>query len=255
MENRTKILGINRKTVIVFNRIALIAMLHSTFVAPSQSMIQDVYGAKEKDYYGYIGSSQLVDTNDKIASKSNTPNIIQSNPKSKLYSSNSLNDKLFSFQVDSDIKEGTIGVSNTNPLDDAKDNLFKFYIKDIPTQNFKTYLTYDLFGVQDFNAVSRSINDRPATGGYIVKNQKGWTSQREEINLNWLRVGENKILFGIPKGSNYQYQIKNVKLEFGITKGSEGVSSLILNAPSLYQRIFEKLQFRCKSLCRRHTFK
>ncbi|WP_396156858.1 SpvB/TcaC N-terminal domain-containing protein [Flavobacterium sp.] len=233
MENRTKILGINRKTVIVFNRIALIAMLHSTFVAPSQSMIQDVYGAKEKDYYGYIGSSQLVDTNDKIASKSNTPNIIQSNPKSKLYSSNSLNDKLFSFQVDSDIKEGTIGVSNTNPLDDAKDNLFKFYIKDIPTQNFKTYLTYDLFGVQDFNAVSRSINDRPATGGYIVKNQKGWTSQREEINLNWLRVGENKILFGIPKGSNYQYQIKNVKLEFGITKGSEGVSSLILNAPSL----------------------
>jgi RHS repeat-associated protein len=233
MENRTKILGINRKTVIVFNRIALIAMLHSTFVAPSQSMIQDVYGAKEKDYYGYIGSSQLVDTNDKIASKSTTPNIIQSNPKSKLYSSNSLNDKLFSFQVDSDIKEGTIGVSNTNPLDDAKDNLFKFYIKDIPTQNFKTYLTYDLFGVQDFNAVSRSINDRPATGGYIVKDQKGWTSQREEINLNWLRVGENKILFGIPKGANYQYQIKNVKLEFGITKGSEGVSSLILNAPSL----------------------
>ena len=61
-----------------------------------------------------------------------------------------------------------------------KDNLFKFEIKSLPSQNVKTYLTYDLFGVQDCNAVSKSINNRPAMGGYVVKNQMGWSVQKEE---------------------------------------------------------------------------
>ena len=204
MENRNKFIGINRKTVIVFHRIILVAMLHSTLVAPCQSMIQYAYGSHKIYFKNYATTnSELLDS--KINIKKNTSSI---NSVSEKYSKNvnliPTKNKLNNFHIDSDIKEGVIGVSNTNPLDDVKDNLFKFYIKDLPNKNIKAYLTYELFGVQDYDGVSRSINDRPATGGYLVKNQMGWTTQKEEINLNWLHTGENKIMFSIPKGANYQ---------------------------------------------------
>ena len=233
MENRNKIFGINRKIVLIFHRIMLIAMLHSTFIAPSQSLILAAYGPNRNrifisnsNYY-----SNTVNKNNEEERKYINSKLPQKNNSEYLHSNTNSNNNLLSFKIDADINEGVIGVSNLNPLDDAKDNLFKFQINEIPNSETKAYLTYDLYGVQDFNAVSRSINDRPSTGGYLVKNQKGWTSQREEINSDWLRVGENKLMFSIPKNANYQYQIKNVKLEFDVNNSKS--ASLIINTPNL----------------------
>lgn len=227
MEDRKEILGINRKTIIVFHRIMVIAMLHSTLIAPCQSMIQDVYGYK-KDIF--INNGVPFNGSIENEKKSNTVNLV----KGKTQSTNAefINDNVEKFQIEADIKEGIIGVSNITRLDDAKDNLFKFSIDGVEIKNFKTYLTYDLYGLQDYTAVPRSINDRPSTGGYIVKNQEGWSSQSEEINTDWLKEGENKILFSIPKGANHQYLIKNVKLEFKKKEVSDNFS-LTLNTPNV----------------------
>lgn len=229
MENRNKILDINRKALIVFHRVILIAILHSTFVAPCQPMLQDVYGSRKIDYNNYATSNNgTINTIYK-----NNQNDLVTNGMQKKYSKDttllSNGNELKNYQIEADINEGIIGISNTNPLDDVKDNLFKFFIKDLPNENIKTFLTYDLFGVQDCNGVSRSINHRPATGGYIVKNQKQWTSQKEEINIDWLQVGENKVMFSIPKGANYQYQVRNVKIEFELKNSDASFSILVLN--------------------------
>lgn len=231
MENRNKILGINKRVIKVVNKIMLAAMLNYTLVAPCQSMIQDVYGDHETNFNSYANvgyESHNKENNTKQKDLATT--IISNNPK-QYANSNLTGGEINNFQIDADIKEGVIGVSNTNPLDNVNDNLFKFYIKDLPNQNSKVYLTYELFGIQDCNGVSRSINERLATGGYIVKNQMGWTSQREEINLNWLKIGENKLMFSIPKGANYQYRVKNVKLEFDVK--SQLFSALVVNPSSL----------------------
>jgi RHS repeat-associated protein len=233
MKNTNKILGINKKVVIIIHKIALVAMLFYTIAAPCQSMIQDVYGSHKIDFNNYISSnSGLLDEKHNVTQKTTVPNKVFKNDYKNL-NDNLVENENNSFQINADITEGIIGVSNTNPLDDAKDNLFKFYIKNLPNQNFKTYLTYELFGVQDYNGVTRSINNRQAIGGYIVKNQKGWTSQKEEINMEWLRLGENQIMFSIPKGANYQYQIKNIKLEFEINRSNNILPSLVVNNTSL----------------------
>lgn len=230
MENRKQFLGINKKSVIIFHRIMLLAILHSSFVAPCQSMIQNAYGEHQTDYSNYY-RSQL---NNSIQE----PNLHASVLNEKHFSEKketkseiqkTLNTTLESFYIDSDIKEGTIGLSNTVPLDDPKDNLFKFFIKDLPTQSITAYLTYDLFGVQDYNGVARSINNRPSTGGYVIKNQLGWSTQKEEININWLQNGENKIMFSTPQGAQYQYKVKNVKLEFNTKDVNKMLSTLVVN--------------------------
>ncbi len=233
MENRIKFLGINKKTVVFFHRIMIIAMLHSTFIAPSQSLIESAYGYKSINYDNFKSKNTRVLNenvrNSNIATNQNFPSIVYNKISNRIPVKKELKD----YKINSDIKEGLIGVSNTNPLDDVKDNLFKFDIKELPNQNIKTYLTYELFGVQDNNAVSRSINDRFSVGGYVIKNQLGWSTQREEININWLKVGENKIMFSIPKGANYQYQIKNVTIEFDINNENTVLPALVLNNSNL----------------------
>ncbi|MES2574080.1 MAG: SpvB/TcaC N-terminal domain-containing protein [Bacteroidota bacterium] len=242
MENRNTILGISRKKVNFVHRIMLIAILHSSVVAPSQNLIIDYINYKPLRYSGskmndeskkpsassavsMVGSSQLSEPSESVLIK----NKEKESEIEYVYKS----EKDLSYTLSSDISNGIIGVTDVRPLDDAGDNLFKFYIKDLPTADTKIFLTYELSGVQDCNGVSRSINDRPSTGGYIVKNQMGWTSQREEINLNWLKEGVNKVMFGIPKEARYQYQIKNLKLEFDKQTSNATTSNLVVNAPSV----------------------
>lgn len=237
MKDKKTRLGINRKIVDTFHNLILIVMLHSSFVAPSQNLIS-AYFSKSKPNT-YIGSSNLQNesyqhsTGDKI----NHTGFL--NKKNKTAINNLTENFIISassnFKIESDIQSGVIGVSNNNPLDDATDNLFKFTIDNLPHNTAKVYLKYDLYGVQDLNAVSRSINERPATGGYLVKIQNAWTSQKEELNINWLQQGENKVIFSIPKNANFQYQVKNVKLEFEMeTKFS---TSLVLQtAPVNYSK-------------------
>lgn len=234
MENRNKILGINKNIINVIHKITLSAMLFFTFAAPCQSMIQDVYGTHKIDFNNYRSSNlaRLDETTNIIQKQVLNNNWIQNNFENPVKNPSENSNE--SFHIDADIAQGIIGVSTTNPFDDAKDNLFKFSIKSLPTKDYKIYLSYELYGVQDCNAVSKSINNRSSIGGYLVKNQMGWTSQKEEINLNWLHIGENKILFNIPKGADYQYQVKNVKLEFDLDKTNINSTLVLYNSQINY---------------------
>src|SRR5215471_4519150 len=75
--------------------------------------------------------------------------------------------------------EGTIGVSVTGAADNPADNLFHVYLAAPLKGNEQVWLSYDLDGVQDYTAVSRSINDQLAVGGYFVRKRSGWEHQRE----------------------------------------------------------------------------
>lgn len=233
MKDKKTRLGINRKIVDTFHKLMLIVMLHSSFVAPSQNLISNYFNNSKPNTY--IGSSNIQDDRNQTstAGKINNNGFLNNKNKATVKNANEnfRNSASSNFKIESDIQSGVIGVSNNNPLDDATDNLFKFTIDNLPHSSAKVFLKYDLYGVQDLNAVSRSINERPATGGYLVKIQNAWTSQKEELNSNWLQQGENKVVFSIPKNANFQYQVKNVRLEFDVETNFN--SELVLHTVAL----------------------
>lgn len=233
MENRNKILGINKKVINAFHKVMLVAFLHSSIVAPSQNLIVNYINYKKP--LPYVGTSFLEEideiNNDELIKKEEK---IKGDDSFKIKNNNSrFNTNSISYVLTPDISEGVIGVSKSRPLDDATDNLFRFNIKELPKENVKVFLTYELYGVQDFNGVSRSINDRYSTGGYIVKKQNKWSFQKEELDIKWFTKGENKILFSIPKNANLQYQVKNVKLEFDVNNEEKLSTALVVNSTDI----------------------
>lgn len=92
-------------------------------------------------------------------------------------------------------------------------NLFHVYLSRPLTGDEKVWLSYDLDGVQDYSAVSRSINDQLAVGGYFVRKRSGWEHQRERVPAAALKQGDNIIRFGLPAGAAYSYKIKNLAIE------------------------------------------
>src|SRR5258708_40048007 len=97
--------------------------------------------------------------------------------------------------------EGAIGVSGSGAADNPADNLFHVYLSATLTGSERVWLSYDLDGVQDYTAVSRSINDQLAVGGYFVRKRSGWEHQRERVSAFWLRQGDNVIRFSLPAGA------------------------------------------------------
>jgi hypothetical protein len=132
-------------------------------------------------------------TNEKSSTSSilfNNPATIKSGANITVYPNNTdvNNEKsLDNETILSDLEEGIIGVSKELPIDTPSDNLFKFELTNLPSESDKVVLQYELYGVQDHDAVSRSINDRMAVGGYIVKQQAAWSHQTEEISANWCK--------------------------------------------------------------------
>jgi len=110
-------------------------------------------------------------------------------------------------------KEGVIGVTAASPADNPADNLFHVVLKTPLTGNERVWLSYDLDGVQDYTAVSRSINDQLAVGGYFVRKRSGWEHQRERVSAAGLRQGDNVIRFSLPAGAAYSYKVKNLAIE------------------------------------------
>ncbi len=115
--------------------------------------------------------------------------------------------------------EGAIGVSGSGAADNPADNLFHVYLSATLTGSERVWLSYDLDGVQDYTAVSRSINDQLAVGGYFVRKRSGWEHQRERVSAFWLRQGDNVIRFSLPAGAAYGYRVKNLAIE--IAPGQE----------------------------------
>lgn len=109
-----------------------------------------------------------------------------------------------------DIQEGLIGQSETIALDNPKDNIFHVQLDQALTGKEKIWLVYELYGVHNHTAVSRSINDQRAIGGYLVKNTTEWTEQKEQIHSRWLKEGNNVIRFSIQEKARFNYKVKNV---------------------------------------------
>ena len=107
---------------------------------------------------------------------------------------------------------GHIGVHDGRTSDNPEDNLFEVVLgNDIP-ENCRAWLVYDLYGISSSEGVSKSLNDRPATGGYFSVKTDGWTSVREEIDPSWLNAGANRIMFTATEGSP-AYSVRNLRIE------------------------------------------
>jgi RHS repeat-associated protein len=127
-------------------------------------------------------------------------------------------------------REGLIGVNAATTVDNPADNSFHVYLPTTLNGTERVWLTYELDGVQDYTAVSRSINDQLSTGGYLVKKREGWARQKERLSTSWLKKGDNIIRFTLPEKAGYSYRIKNLSIE--IAAAQEAESSVIITQPS-----------------------
>ena len=127
-------------------------------------------------------------------------------------------------------KEGFIGASKEKPFDSPSDNVFEVVLKETLTEGDVVWLTYELYGLQDHTAVSRSINNQLSVGGYLVKQQHHWSVQKEQIDTRWLKKGSNIIRFTLPEGAPYNYQIR--KLGFLVKKQEQAQQrDIVINQP------------------------
>jgi hypothetical protein len=84
--------------------------------------------------------------------------------------------------------------------------VFHVKVKEELSSSDKVYLVYELSGVEDHTAISRGVNDQLSVGGYLVKKRKGWSKQREVLNAQWLRQGDNVVRFTLPAGASHSYR-------------------------------------------------
>lgn len=227
--------GLNRNLVRIVHYAMLFSMLHMSIVVPAQeiSFLYKNFDKIKKEKIGQVAAQA-----NKIVPTQNTEDLFQNGFTNGLTNyGNTVTQNaakaisvrptagVFSFPAD--IKEGIIGATPELPIDYPSDNLFKINIAEVPSGNDKVFLKYEVYGVNNVNGVARSINDRLSTGGYLVKRNKNWSVQEEEIDAAWLTSGENKILFTVPKGANYQYKIKNLSVE--VRKGTaDKLNSLLV---------------------------
>ena len=128
-------------------------------------------------------------------------------------------------------QEGQIGISEGAAVDNPFDNIFHIHVDQELCGDEEVWLTYDLHGVADHTAVARSVNDQIAFGGYLVKKATEWSTQKERIDVKWLKQGDNVIRFSVPGQAEYGYKVRNLKIEIGASEVSD--RGVIINQPSL----------------------
>lgn len=111
-------------------------------------------------------------------------------------------------------KQGIIGKSENLPIDELTDNIFSFELKEDFKENKQAYLEYELFGLADGSQATKSINDQLATGGSIIKTNKGWTKVRERLNPSDVQKGKNFVKFTTSENASYQYMVRNLKMVY-----------------------------------------
>lgn len=139
---------------------------------------------------------------------------------------------------DSEEKQGIIGEFSEEESDNPADNFFTINIPEIKTSDIRAYLVYDLFGLDSYTSVSRSINKSVAFGGSVIVPNSKWSVQKEEINVATLNSGKNSILFTSPS-NGIKYKIKNVKIVFE-KENSVGNISTLLSGDQLYIKGVDK---------------
>ncbi|WP_426477465.1 polymorphic toxin type 8 domain-containing protein [Chryseobacterium sp. CBSDS_008] len=132
-------------------------------------------------------------------------------------------------------KQGTIGTFSEKEDDKISDNFFTVQLPANYSTNGKAYLEYDLYGLASYESVPRSINRNIAFGGDVVVPNANWLHQREEINMELLKVGTNTILFSRPL-DGVKYKVKNLKIAFekNKSKDSKILVSSVLSGDKLY---------------------
>ncbi|MCK5169052.1 MAG: hypothetical protein KAQ75_04155, partial [Bacteroidales bacterium] len=130
--------------------------------------------------------------------------------------------------------EGQIGITDEKPIDNPIDNIFHVNIDKELTGDETVWLEYELKGVLDFTGISRSINDQLAIGGYIVKQSKEWVEQKELLNPEDIKYGDNVVRFTIPENVDYSYEIRNLGIRIEPYSEVQTVSDrrLVVNQPS-----------------------
>ena len=222
----TNYFKINKKIVRAIYNLMLFSMLHSSFIAPIQHIILEYYWNEQPVV---VYKSRFGAASDAVQNESAVLPISNSTVTGKAVSNTVVYSRTFS----AGDQEGIIGVSEEFPLDAPSDNLFKFVLDENPLPTDKVILKYELFGVQDRNAVSRSINERLATGGYIVKRQQSWSVQTEELDPAWLKSGENKIMFTTPEGASHTYKIRKLSVEIQKTISDKVPSNVVLQGTTI----------------------
>lgn len=197
----------------ILHHIILVVMLHNTFVAPAQGILE-AYFHNEDPYLQRFPVSGNAASAYSLESPSTTLTALgKSAGASARYENKGISSPKI-ITISSLDKEGVIGVSAGQPVDSPYDNVFRLKIDQLPEFGFKAYLRYELYGLSSSTGVAHSINNRMSVGGYIADAANEWSSQKEEINPEWLKSGENAVLFTLPQASGHQYRIKNLKLEF-----------------------------------------
>ncbi|MDR6525890.1 RHS repeat-associated protein [Chryseobacterium rhizosphaerae] len=130
-------------------------------------------------------------------------------------------------------KQGIIGEFSDDESDDATDNFFTINLPEVKNQNVAAYLEYELFGLDSYQSVSRSINKNVAFGGDIIVPGNKWSAQKEEISLNSLHQGKNTILF-TSSLNGIKYRVKNVKIVLEKNLNPQNGISTLLSEDHLY---------------------
>ncbi|GAB6119058.1 SpvB/TcaC N-terminal domain-containing protein [Dysgonomonas termitidis] len=136
--------------------------------------------------------------------------------------------KTTQIQFVSSLQEGIIGSYAGKHLDNPSDNIFTVDINSELSDKDIVWLSYQLEGVSDFTNIPRSVNDRLATGGYLVKFSDKTSLQREQLNVNWLKKGENRIQFSLPENAEYGYKVSNLSIE--VEKGANTSPLIVISS-------------------------
>jgi major membrane immunogen (membrane-anchored lipoprotein) len=163
----------------------------------------------------------------------NNKNVLQKKLKKKIQS--------FRIYKASNKYEGIIGNFKNNKSDNPSDNIFHITIDKDLSLNTSVYLEYELYGLQDYTSVCRSVNDQLTTGGYFVKKSEGWSKQSEQLSIKQLKQGKNIIRFTVPENAEYAYKVRNVCLLIKPAVSNES-RRLVINQPNTFT-FFQKFGY------------
>ena len=127
------------------------------------------------------------------------------------------------------LRYGSVGIPEGKTADNPEDNIFEINLSRTIPSDARVWLCYELQGADHSGAVAKSINDRPATGGYMATASDGWTHVREEIHPAWLHAGVNRVLFTAPEGRSYS--VRNLHVE---TASGPGQALTLSQTPVVY---------------------
>ncbi|MFL9839284.1 toxin TcdB middle/N-terminal domain-containing protein, partial [Flavobacterium sp. ST-75] len=110
--------------------------------------------------------------------------------------------------------QGVIGKLFEVEAENSRDNYFTVNLpEDIDFNNYNAVLSYDLYGVAEASQTTKSINDNLSYGGKTAVLSDKWQSVEEPVAFGHLVKGENTIFFNRRVSDNYQYKIRNLKIE------------------------------------------